>query len=79
MHPLPTHLAKRAVPGEEKATPHLIYKKSLQIQVDAETAKRGIAYIFSCLISLVLLLGSMIKLDSIVATDEKRFLCFKKK
>ncbi len=48
IHPLPTHLAKRAVPSEEKATPHVIYKKSLQIQVDALKTKQGMAYISSC-------------------------------
>ncbi|KAL9963366.1 hypothetical protein ACROYT_G026876 [Oculina patagonica] len=42
IHPLPTHLAKRAVPSEEKATPHLIYKRSLQIQVDAQRTQREI-------------------------------------
>ena len=76
MHPLPTHLAKRAVPGEENATPHLIYKKSLQVQIDAKTAKRGKADIFSCLISLVLFL--VLELDLVVATDERPFLCFYK-
>ncbi len=46
IHPLPTHLAKRAVPSEEKAMPHLIYKRSVQIQVDAQRTKRGMVYIF---------------------------------
>ena len=48
IHPLPTHLAKRAVPSDENATPHLIYKKSLQIEIDAQRTKRGMVYIFSC-------------------------------
>ena len=43
IHPLPTHLAKRAVSGEKKATPHLIYKKPLHIQVDAQRTKRGMS------------------------------------
>ena len=79
IHPLPTYLAKRAVPGDEKATPHLIYRKSLQVQIDAKTAKRGMTHIFSCLISLVLLqvllLEQCTSKGSFVATDERFFLC----
>lgn len=39
IHPLPTHLAKRAAPNGQKATPHLIYKRSLQIHVDDQRTK----------------------------------------
>lgn len=41
IHPLPTHLAKRAAPNGQKATPHLIYKRSLQIHVDDQRTKTG--------------------------------------
>lgn len=46
IHPLPTHLAKRAVSSEEKWTPHLIYKNSSEIDFDVQSLKRGI--IFFC-------------------------------
>ncbi|KAJ7351837.1 metalloendopeptidase [Desmophyllum pertusum] len=40
IHPLPTHLAKRAVSSEEKWTPHLIYKNSPEIDFDVQSLKR---------------------------------------
>lgn len=41
IHPLPTHLAKRAVSSEEDMTPHLIYKRSLQFDFDMHETKEG--------------------------------------
>ena len=34
IHPLPTHLAKRTASSNEKETPHLLYKRSLQFDFD---------------------------------------------
>lgn len=48
MHPLPTHLAKRAVPNGQRATPHLIYKRSLEIHVDEQTTRKGMAHVSFC-------------------------------
>ena len=41
IHPLPTHLAKRAASSEVK-TPHLIYKRSLPVEFDPHDMRKGI-------------------------------------